>query len=321
MRALSVIVLCLALPLPVLSGSEPFNPRIVINRAFPAIVNPPNIPSTEADTLLREEELVIGVTLRGHARAYPVNMLTRPHREIFNDELGEQAIAVTWCHLCHNAIVYDATTEKQKLTFVVSGMLWKHNLVMRDVETQSLWSHMLGQAMDGLLKGTRLKQLPSVLTTWHAWHRAHPETTAVALQRSSQDYDKRFYQDLTQFVFGYASLGRARAWRFDRLAQQPVVNDAFGNQRLLIVFDPESTAAWIYDRNVDGRTLSFELALPQVKDRQTGSLWDPAQGTAVAGPLKGKTLKPLVGIVAYRRAWHDFHPDSSYWQADAVREK
>ena len=31
-----------------------------------------------------------------HARAYPINMLTGPHREIINDKIGETAFAATW---------------------------------------------------------------------------------------------------------------------------------------------------------------------------------------------------------------------------------
>ena len=41
-------------------------------------------------------ETVLGVTIRGHARAYPVNMLTGPRREIVNDTLGGTPIASTW---------------------------------------------------------------------------------------------------------------------------------------------------------------------------------------------------------------------------------
>ena len=317
MKIRLILLISLVWPLSLLTAQEPFNPRIVIDRPFPAIVNPPTVQSDEADTLLRDEELVSGVTIAGQSRAYPVNMLTRPHREIFNDTLGGRTIVVTWCHLCHNAIVYDAQADGKKLIFVVSGMLWKHNLVMRDVETKSLWSHMLGKAMDGTLRGTPLKLLPSVLTTWKAWRCQHPKTTAVKMKRSSQAYEKGFYKDLAKFVFGYAMLGEARAWSFDRLALQPVVNDRLGDRHILIVFDRESTAVWIHDRQVDGKVLSFEQSGTTVKDRETASIWDPVTGQAVAGPQQGKKLKPLVGIVAYRRAWRDFHPDSSYWEASA----
>ena len=41
-------------------------------------------------------DLVIGLTIGTAARAYPLNMLTGPRREIINDELGGRAIAATW---------------------------------------------------------------------------------------------------------------------------------------------------------------------------------------------------------------------------------
>jgi hypothetical protein len=43
-----------------------------------------------------DNELVLGVVVNGEARAYPINMLTGPSREIINDTLGGTAIAATW---------------------------------------------------------------------------------------------------------------------------------------------------------------------------------------------------------------------------------
>ena len=40
--------------------------------------------------------LVLGVTVGEESRAYPINMLTGPSREILNDALGGRAIAATW---------------------------------------------------------------------------------------------------------------------------------------------------------------------------------------------------------------------------------
>ena len=41
-------------------------------------------------------ERVIGVVVKRQARAYPINMLTGPEREMINDSLGGRASAVTW---------------------------------------------------------------------------------------------------------------------------------------------------------------------------------------------------------------------------------
>lgn len=74
-----------------------FNPRVVIPRAFPAIVEPDVVSLKKADgSLVTDEELVLGVVVGKEARAYPINTLTGPRREIINDQLGGQAIAATW---------------------------------------------------------------------------------------------------------------------------------------------------------------------------------------------------------------------------------
>lgn len=45
---------------------------------------------------VRDDEIVLGVNINGHSRAYPLNVLTGPSREVFNDTLGGRAIAATW---------------------------------------------------------------------------------------------------------------------------------------------------------------------------------------------------------------------------------
>ncbi len=69
---------------------------VVIKKKFPAIEASEAQSFEEADQRLLDEELVIGVEINGQSRAYPINMLTGPSREIINDKLGETAIAATW---------------------------------------------------------------------------------------------------------------------------------------------------------------------------------------------------------------------------------
>lgn len=74
----------------------PFKPRVALRRAMPAITNPPLMAASKVGDRLGDAELVLGVTLDGKARAYPINMLTGPRREIINDSLGGRPIAATW---------------------------------------------------------------------------------------------------------------------------------------------------------------------------------------------------------------------------------
>lgn len=73
-----------------------FAPRVVIPSAFPAIEDAPVVSAAEATEFLADDELVLGVVVEKSARAYPINMLTGPQREIINDTLGGRSIAATW---------------------------------------------------------------------------------------------------------------------------------------------------------------------------------------------------------------------------------
>ena len=64
--------------------------------AQPAIVNAPVARTRDVGNALNPSELVLGVTIGNDSRAYPINMLTGPQREIINDTVGGSAIAATW---------------------------------------------------------------------------------------------------------------------------------------------------------------------------------------------------------------------------------
>jgi hypothetical protein len=212
--------------------------------------------------------------------------------------------------------VYAARVKDKDLTFVVSGMLWQRSLVMMDLETRSLWSHLLGQAMRGTLKGEKLEMLPSSMTDWKTWRSKHPDTTVLNLSRTAREYQREFYRDPSRFVLGMAKGGAARAWPFDQLVRQPVLNDEFDRTPVLVVFMQDSATALAYDRRLDGRTLTFKFEGSKLLDNQTSTQWEPASGKAVAGPHLGKQLTQQTGLVSYLRAWRDFHPESSYWKTN-----
>lgn len=71
-----------------------YQPKVVLRKALPAITQAPVVSMVDAN--VADHELVIGVVIDGVARAYPINQLTGPRREIINDELNGTAIAATW---------------------------------------------------------------------------------------------------------------------------------------------------------------------------------------------------------------------------------
>ena len=61
---------------------------------IPSIDNPSFVGSGEADQQMLSNERVLGVSINGDHRAYPLNMLSR--HEIVNDTVGGVPVAVTW---------------------------------------------------------------------------------------------------------------------------------------------------------------------------------------------------------------------------------
>jgi len=52
-------------------------------------------------------------------------------------------------------------------------------LVMYDRETESLWSQILGEAVEGRKKGDKLEFIPAIHTTWEDWKTQNPDTLAL----------------------------------------------------------------------------------------------------------------------------------------------
>lgn len=210
--------------------------------------------------------------------------------------------------------MYVRQNGEQKLTFVVSGMLWQRSLVMMDLETKSLWSHLLGRSMRGTLQDTELEPVTSLLTDWETWQRTHAKTTVMTLPRATDKFTRGYYRDLNKFVVGMADANQAKAWGFHDLSNHPLINDNFAGQPIVIHFDEKSATPFVYERKVGDQHLTFVRKDKRNIDEQTKSTWDLESGVATDGKLKDKKLKPVVATSSFRKAWQNFHPQSEYWK-------
>ena len=60
--------------------------------------------------------------------------------------------------------MYARELNGKEIVFYVTGKLWKASMVMGDQATGSEWSHILGECMQGKLKGQKLAAVASVIT-------------------------------------------------------------------------------------------------------------------------------------------------------------
>lgn len=144
---------------------------VVAKNAIPAI-DAPRFKSVVEVSGLADTEPVIGLTINGDARAYPLQVMT--WHEIVNDVVGGVPIAVTFCPLCNAAVVFDRRIGDRILNFGVSGKLRHSDLIMYDRQTQSWWQQFTGEAIVGQMVGAELKVLPARLESFALFQKRAP---------------------------------------------------------------------------------------------------------------------------------------------------
>lgn len=212
--------------------------------------------------------------------------------------------------------MYARTVDERTLTLAVSGMLWEGSLVMVDQETGSLWSHLLGEAVEGPLKGQPLEIIPSVMTDWQSWKARYPDSTLVYMPAATDMYAGEFYSIGDGLVLGLKLDKQTRAYPIAGVRQSAPVHDTLGGVRLVVMFHEPSQTMRAFRRELAGRVLDFEAREDGVYDLPTGSRWDPLTGQAVAGQLQGERLESLPGVVSDGAAWSTYY-GGQMWQPEA----
>jgi len=145
---------------------------------IPALSRPRFVSAKEAD-FLEQTDRVLGITLNGVSRAYPIKILN--FHEIVNDRFSDASVVVTFCPLCGTGIVFRGSIEGVDHSFGVSGLLYNSDVLLYDQQTESLWSQIGGRAISGPRKGTPLERLPVTHTTWEDWLGRHPDTRVLSI--------------------------------------------------------------------------------------------------------------------------------------------
>ena len=80
---------------------------------------------------------------------------------------------------------------------------------MYDHQTESLWLQVRRRAVTGPMTGTKLKRLPSTVTSWKKWRRKHPQTEVLSLKTGYlRDYNRDPYEEYYESKKGLFSFLR-----------------------------------------------------------------------------------------------------------------
>ncbi len=169
---------------------------------IPALTSPPAVEAPRAK-YLKGSDLIVGVVQGNDSRAYPLRILV--WHENVNDTLSGVPVAVSYCPLCHSALVFDRRAGGQVREFGVSGLLWNSNVLLYDRQpkgkAESLWSQVQMRAVAGpaAKQGLQLTLLKAELTSWRDWRRRHPKTTVLSDRTGyRRDYSENPYRQYFQ---------------------------------------------------------------------------------------------------------------------------
>lgn len=315
----------------------------VAYEGIPALDRPATLAAASA-SYLTPEEPVFGLVVGGEARAYPLRILD--WHEMVNDVVGGVPVSLAYCTLCGSGIAYDGRgADGTTYDFGSSGLLMRSNKLMVDRQTRSLWNQLTGRPVVGpLVEGDlRLRVLPSVVTSWEAWVRRHPETRVLSLDTGHRRpyepgaaYGDYFASDGTMFpvagrsgeiapkarIFGVEVAGLPKAFPLASLLAEGVVNDQVGAMAVVLVTSGERLEVSgrsartgekrVYDAGAAVRVYErgehrFEAGSVETElVDQAGRLWRISEA-ALTGP-EGSSYPRLAGTLSYWFAWRSYHP-------------
>jgi hypothetical protein len=273
--------------------------------AIPAMVSPEVMTVRETEAFNQEhrgnylvsDDRVIGVTLGGESRAYPLRVLN--WHEIVNDSLGGVPIAVTYHPLCDSVAVFERTVDGRVAEFGVSGLLLDSNQLFYDrterLGRESLWSQLAGRAISGedARRGVTLRLLPVSVATWAHWSEARPGTTVL---RPADTLRVRYRRN----PYGnYLRNGRPRF----PLSRRPEGDRPALMDPVLALARPDGFE--VYDLRADAFPEALGVTVADAVEVRAPVRDSEAPPSIVVDPDR---MPPTVYSLWF--AWYAFHPDA-----------
>ena len=219
--------------------------------------------------------------------------------------------------------MYDREYNHEIFTFEPSGGLINASLVMQDFETDTYWSIMTNEAIEGKHKGVKLKKIPTgVKMKWQDWVLRHPNTLVLSIQGkedtafgySSYFHSRRGFNGLRAedhqlsdkaMIFAFEYGGQKYAVENTTIEEGKSFN--LGNVKIFL-YRPES--AEIFKSTVAFKTTGngFFLKENHWKDIDSECFFNENLEIFTGG--EGNCPQKLIGIDTFWYTWNLMNPDT-----------
>jgi hypothetical protein len=287
------------------------NFQMVADRMF---VAPKSVVMLPADrNKVDTARLVVGVEIDGEARAFPVQFISYHHQ--VRDTVAGKPVMVSYCTVCRTARVFSPVVDGHTEVFRLVGM--DHfNAMFEDATTRSWWRQANGEAIAGPSKGKALTELPSRQVRLSEWLREHPGSlimqpdSALATNYSKDfDYESgKSRKPLTgtdtvswhdkAWVVGITVNGQSKAYDWNRLRRESVVNDVLGGKPIVLALASDKSSFCAFVR--PSAANSFAV--------RHDSLVAGATTYAFSGQGENGALEPVNASQEFWHSWRTFQP-------------
>ena len=306
---------------------------------IPSIDAPVFVSVQKADEWMGDSEPVLVLRFQDTVRVYPLQILM--WHEIVNDTLNGIPVAVSYCPLCNTGIVFESLIDGRALQFGTTGRLRFGNLIMYDRQTETWWQQASGEGIVGMYAGRQLKFLPVTILPWREIMKGNQDAQVLSRKTGySRPYGENPYQGYdtgdTPFLYRGPEIaeeynpferllvvrvdGQEKAYAFSRLREEKVIQETLAGRKIVIFYQSGASSALdtrriedgrdtgtaqAYFPHIGGRGLFFYHDGMNIRDQETGSIWDIG-GTAIRGKLKNTRLDSPVTINHFWFSWSAF---------------
>ena len=257
--------------------------------------------------------LVVGIVIDGEARAFPVQFIGYHHQ--VRDTVAGRPVMVSYCTVCRTGRVFSPVVDGRSETFRLVGM--DHfNAMFEDATTHSWWRQANGEAIAGPSKGKALTELPSRQVRLSEWLREHPKSLIMQADSAlATNYSKGFdyetgasRKSLTgtdtvswhdkAWVVGITVNGQSKAYDWNRLRREKVVNDVLGGKPIVVALASDKSSFCAFVR--PNAATSFAV--------RHDSLVAGAVTYAFSGQGVNGALEPVNASQEFWHSWRTFQP-------------
>ena len=268
-----------------------------------------------ASNKVDSNRLVLGVSINGEAKAYPIRFLGYHHH--IQDTVGGKPIMVTYCTVCRTGRVFEPIVNGKKEKFRLVGM--DHfNAMLEDATTKSWWRQVTGEAIAGKLKGQQLPEVFSSQTSLAEWLQLNPSSLIMQVDSAfikSYDTTMKYENGASKskltgtdslswkdksWVIGVKAGNERKAYDWIQLKKNRLIQDKIGSTPVVLVLSKDDKSFFVFERPDESASFSMTNDIIFLNNKQFR-----IDGKGIDTTF---SLKPLPASQEFWHSWRTFNP-------------